>query len=179
MTRITPVMPEEAKGEVKEIYEKIQKKTGTVFNIYQLMGNSPATLGGYLALGEMAKKASLSPQLCEKIALAVSEENQCHYCLAAHTAVAKMLGVEMPVTLRARKGMSDDPKVEAILKFAKHVVEVRGNVTDSDVAELKNTGVNNQELVEIILVVIQTMFSNYFNHIVETEVDFPEAPELE
>lgn len=178
MTRVKPVSVEEAEGEVKELYQSLQQNMGKVLNIFLNMGNSAATLKGFLALSNAADQTSLSPKLREQIALIVGQLNHCQYCLSAHTMLAKGKGLSDQDILKARHGESLNVKDQAILKFAKQVVENRGNVSNQDVASLKTAGVTDPELVEIILLIIVNMFTNYFNLITDPKVDFPLAPEL-
>lgn len=178
MSRIKPVDAKEAKGEVKDLYQALEKKMGKVINIFLNMGNSPVALKAFLDLSEAANHTSIPPKLREQIALIVGQTNQCNYCLSAHTAVAKMLGMNENEILKARNGESQQPKDAAILKFAKKVVENRGHVSDQDVNDLKAKGVNDKELVEIVMLIIVNMFTNYFNLIADTKIDFPAAPEL-
>ena len=71
--------------------------------------------------------------------------------------------------------MSPDRKTEAVLKFAQKVVTERGRVGDGDVAALRSVGVNDAEIAEVVATVAINLFSNYFNHVAATEVDFPEV----
>lgn len=180
MPRSAPVTPEQAKNEVKETYATIKKNMGgKVPNIFQYMGNSAAVLNGFFSLSKAAEQTSLSPQLRSQIALVVAQTNDCNYCLSAHTAIASAQGIQLQETILARKGEAHDKKTQAILQFAKQVVEKRGKVSDQEVKSLKNAGVSDQELVEIILVINMNMFTNYFNHIIDTPIDFPAAPKLQ
>lgn len=178
MSRVKPVTIEEAKGEVKEIYQALEKKMGKVINIFQNMGNSPAVLKGFLGLSEAVDHTSLSPKIREKIALIVGQTNHCQYCLSAHTAIAKGHGFSDQEIINARHAEAEDPKTKEILKFAKTVVENRGHISNQDVASLKAAGVSDTELTELILVIILNMYTNYFNLITDPKVDFPLAPEL-
>jgi uncharacterized peroxidase-related enzyme len=178
MARVKPVNLEDAKGEVHDLYQTLQKKMGKVINIFQNMGNSAATLKGFLDLSEAANRTSLPPKLREQIALAVGQTNHCQYCLSAHTMLAKGAGMNEQEIIKARHAESQDPKNRAILKFAKQVVENRGNVSNQDIASLKAAGVTDTELVEIILIIMVNMFTNYFNLITDPKIDFPIAPEL-
>lgn len=178
MTRVKPVTMQEAKEDVKEIYKNLEKKMGKVLNIFQNMGNSPAVLKAYLSLSEAANQTTLSPKLREEIALIVGQTNHCQYCLSAHTAIAKGLGIKEQDILNARQGESKDPKDQAILKFVKAVVESRGRIQNQDIANLKAAGVNDTELVEILLLINLNMFTNYFNLVTDPKIDFPLAPEL-
>ena len=178
MTRIKPIPVEEAKDDVKAIYQNLEKKMGKVLNIFQSMANSPETLKAFLGLNEAAGQTSLSPKLREEIALAVAQANHCQYCLSAHSTHAKAIGMTPQEIISARQAESQDKKNQAILKFVHQVVENRGNVANQDVDGLKTAGVTDKELVEIILSITVNLFTNYFNLITDPKIDFPQAPEL-
>ena len=178
MARVKQISAQEANDDVKSMYAELEKKMGRVPNIFQNMGNSAAVLKGFLGLNEAAENTSLPAPLREEIALTVGEANHCCYSLAAHTAIAQQQGVAEADVPLARQAISKDPKTQAILKFAKLVVDQRGSVTDADVNALKAAGVSDQELVEIVLVITENMFANYFNHITDPKIDFPLAPDL-
>ena len=126
--------------------------------------------------GKALGAARISAKLREQIAIAVSAANECDYCTSAHTAFAKGLGAddaEVAVNLSGRSG--DPTTVDAALRFAIAVVEKRGWVSDEDVSEVRSAGHGDGEIVEIIATVAMTMFSNYFNHVVQPDVDFPKV----
>jgi AhpD family alkylhydroperoxidase len=150
--------------ETKSMFDQVSKKFGRVPNIFRNMANSPAVLKGFLSLEEAGAQTSFSPDFREQIAIAVSQANQCYYCLAAHSALLQSL----PKT-------SSDPKKEAILSFVDVLVKRKGHVSDIEVESLKNTGVSDQELTEIVLLVAISLFSNYFNLVTDPAVDFPEV----
>ncbi len=75
--------------------------------------------------------------------------------------------------------MSPDRKTEAVLQFASKVVTERGWVSDDDVAGLRNVGASDAEVAEIVGAVALNIFSNYFNHVAGTEVDFPQVEALD
>jgi uncharacterized peroxidase-related enzyme len=178
MSRVQLIAETEATGEVSELYKRIKSKHGYVPNIFKAMGNSAAVLNGYLSLSEALQKTSLSDLTREKIALAVGEMNRCRYCLSAHSAAAASIGLNDEQIVSARQGDDTDPKVQAILSFVRKSVENRGWVPDGQLDQLKQAGVSEQELVEIVLSLAMNMFTNYFNHITSPEIDFPQAKEL-
>ena len=178
MSRISTLQPEKASADAKEIFNQLKAKIGMVPNIFLNMGNSPAVLKGFLNFSEVANQTSLTPKLREQIALVVAQTNHCNYCLSAHTAMAGGIGIPSQEIIQARNGQASDPKTQAILKFAKNVVEKRGNVANQDIAALKAANISDKELVEVIYVIIVNMFTNYFNLITDPKFDFPVAPEL-
>lgn len=171
MPRINPV--ENPEGPAKEILEAVQSKFGMVPNIAATMAHSPAALKAYLGFGEAIGGGSLSAPLREQIALTVAAANKCAYCAAAHTAIGKMVGASEEELASSLGAKSSDAKTQAALAFARSVVENRGWVSDEDVAAVREAGHGDTQIVEIIAVVAINTFSNYFNHIAGTEVDFP------
>ncbi|MFC1597593.1 carboxymuconolactone decarboxylase family protein, partial [Planctomycetota bacterium] len=112
------------------------------------------------------------------IAVTVAEANGCDYCLAAHSAVAATVGLSKEAVMDARRGVSPDRKVEAVLHFARQIVEKRGWVDDDDVGHLRDAGFGDREIVEIVANVAMSILTNYVNHVAGTEVDFPQVPHL-
>ena len=102
----------------------------------------------------------------------------CEYCLAAHTAVGKSTGLGDEAIRDSRRGVSPDSKTDAALCFARQIVEQRGWVTDDDIARVRRGGHSDSEIAEIVANVAANLFTNYFNHVAETEVDFPRARKL-
>ncbi len=99
-----------AQGESKEILEKINNTFGMVPNFYGNMANSSNVLSGHLAFDSEIKKGVLSPQLIEKISLAVSALNKCEYCKRAHFTIGKMNNIDPKELKRNIDGKSDDQK---------------------------------------------------------------------
>ena len=178
MPRIKPVAPEAATGQTKELYEGLQKKMGKVINVYQLMGNSPAVLNAYLQFSNALAESSLDAKLREQIALATAQANDCDYCLAAHSTIGKSVGLSEEELLNARQSQAADARTQAALEFTRRVVERNAKVSDEEVEQLRGAGFSDQEIVEISGVIAVNMFTNYFNHIAGTEIDFPRAADL-
>ena len=176
MPRLNVVDPSTATGRVKEIFDGPLK--GKHLNIFKGLANSPAVLDAYLAMSGALNKSTLSGKEREAIALAVGQANDCNYCLAAHTALGKMAGMSEAETIAARQGTSEDPRIAALTKFAMVIHEKRGFVSDDNVATFRAAGFNDGEIAEVVAVYALNLFSNYFNHLNETEIDFPAAPAL-
>ena len=178
MARINPLAPNNAAGKTKELYDVVQKKLGRVPNLMQTLGNSPVALEAYLNFSNTLSRGVLEPKVREQIALAVAETNECEYCLSAHCAIGKMVGLEDDEIVRSRQVSSKDPKVDALLKFAQRIVKKRGLVSDEDFFDVSQAGNSNEEITEVIAHVTMNIFTNYFNHVAGTQVDFPTVPAL-
>ena len=174
MTRLKALSPEEATGKTKELFKGIQGKLGMVPNMMKTMGNSAAVLEGYLNLSGSLSHGTLGAKTGELIALAVSESNTCDYCLSAHTFIGeKLVGIDTNSLTAAREGNSNNPKVDAALKFAQTLVTKRGAVNDADVSKVKAAGYTDGEIGEIVAHVALNILTNYFNNTASTEIDFP------
>ena len=178
MSRIPQINPQSATGKAKELLDAVQGKLGLVPNMTRAMANSPAVLDGYLSLSGALSKGALSAKSREQIALAVAQANECEYCLAAHSAIGKMVGLSVDQILDSRRGTSVDPKTDAIIQFARQVVDQRGLVSDANIAQVRAAGLDDGAIAEIVANVALNIFTNYFNHVAETEIDFPRAEAL-
>ena len=178
MPRIQPVTLESADADQTDVLQTAKKKMGKVPNIIATMANSPAVANAYLGFSQALAGGSLSPQLREQIALTVGQTNGCDYCVSAHAALGARAGLSDDDVAAARRADADDEKNRAALAFAKKLVDERGYVSDGDVEALRSAGFSDGEVAEIVAAVALNIFTNYFNHVAETEVDFPAVPEL-
>ena len=174
MTARIPVPePAHAPAASQPALDQIQAAFGGVPQMFRAVSNSPAALqsmwGAFGALGGGAIPARLG----EQIAVAVADRNRCEYCLAAHTALGRKAGASAAEMASAQAGQSDDPKTAAALAFALQLVEGRGQVSDADVARLREVGFNDGEIVEILAHVALNLFTNYVNVAFNVPVDLP------
>jgi uncharacterized peroxidase-related enzyme len=179
MPRLKPVHPSEADARAVSLLTGVEKKLGMVPNLMRTMASSPATLEAYQRFSETLARGALSTRLREQIALAVAETSGCDYCLAAHAAIGKSAGLSDEAIRDSRLGVSPNSKTEAALRFAVEVVNKRGWVTDSDLHRVRRAGLGDGEIAEIVANVAINLFTNYFNHVAGTEIDFPLVARLE
>lgn len=178
MSRLAVVKPDQATGKTKELYDGIKRAVGGVPNIYQGVGNSPLALEGLLNIGAALGKGQLSSAEIESVKLAVSEAYGCTYCLAAHTLLGKKAGLTEEETLGVRRGALQQPKLGALIKFANTALQPAGRISDEDLRAVKAAGYNDAQITEALLVIAQTVFTNLFNRVHQTALDFPPAPSL-
>jgi uncharacterized peroxidase-related enzyme len=176
MTRITPLDPKVASGPAKAMFDALQGRLGAVPNLFRVMGNAPAALDGYLALGTALGEGAFDARLREQIALVVAETNGCAYCLSAHAFIGGRLGLTSQAITDARHARSPVRRTESILRVARAIVMQRGELHEADIAEARAAGVTDGDLIEIVANVAYNVFSNYVNHIAGTAIDFPEVP---
>lgn len=175
MSRITAIDPGQATGKTKDLFDAVKTKLGMVPNLMRTLGNSPAALEGYLNFSGALGGGALDPKLREEIALAVAQANRCQYCLSAHTAIGKKVGLTGDEISASRRGVSADPKTAAALDFARSIVANAGATTDEEVERVRRAGFSDTDIVEIIAHVALNIFTNYFNIAAGVVVDFPKV----
>ena len=175
MSRIpTPATIDAAPAASQPLLEAVKKQLGSAPNLFRLVANSPAALQGYVDLSGALNKGALPAQTRERVALAVAEINGCDYCLSAHTYLAKNLAKLDDAEIAAnRRGVSNDPKAAAAVRFAAKVARERGHVSDDDVRTVKLAGYDDAQVIEIVLHVALNTWTNYINNVAKTEIDFP------
>lgn len=178
MSRLPQVAPETATGKTREMFQAVQGKLGMVPNMMRALGNAPAALEAYLQFSGSLSKGSLPAKTREQIALAVGQANGCGYCLAAHTALGQMAGLTAEQIRDSRHANAVDSKTHALLHFARKLVDNRGHVDDADLALLAQHGFTAGDITEVVANVALNLFTNYFNHVAQTDIDFPVASEL-
>lgn len=145
---------------------------GFVPNLQANMAESPELLAGYAELWNLFSKTTLTPHEQQVVYLTSNFENECHYCMAGHTALAKMQKMD-PATIAALRSGTEipDARLEALHRFASLVVRNRGWVADADVDAFLAAGYTRRNVLEVVLGVATKVMSNYTNHIVHTELD--------
>jgi uncharacterized peroxidase-related enzyme len=163
----------EAPEDSRPILAAVDRQLGVVPNLFRLVANSPKALAAFAAFnGGLAKTLDLKTR--ERIALAVAEIDECGYCLSAHTYLAANLA-KLPAEeiAHARRGGAGDPKVDAAVAFAAKVTRERGHVGDADIEAVRTVGYSDAEIVEIVAVVAENLFTNFLNNVADTDIDFP------
>jgi uncharacterized peroxidase-related enzyme len=178
MPRLQPIDRKTAPAQTQMLLDGVEKKLGMVPNVLATMAQSHALAQAYLSFSQALAGGVMSPQLREQIALTVGQANECGYCVAAHSAIGSTVGLSEDEIRDARTGTSPDRQTEAVLQFARRIVEQRGFVSDHDLSEIRHAGFGDAQIAELVGHVALNMFTNYFNHVAQTDVDFPAVAEL-
>lgn len=175
MPRITqPATIADAPQAAQPLLAAVGKQLGSVPNLFRLVATSPQALEGYLAMSGALAKGALPAATRERIALAVAQINGCDYCLSAHTFLGKNLARLDDAEITAnRNGASNDPKADAAVRFAAIVANNRGHIADADFAAVKLAGYSDAQIIEIVQHVALNVWTNTFNNVFQTEIDFP------
>lgn len=171
---LPPLTSPQADGPARLRLDEAQSRLGFVPNMYAAMANSPGLLDTYVhGYNHFRTLSGFTPAEQEVVFLAISRENGCNYCVAAHSFIAdKMSGVPTTVTNAIRDGAPiPDTKLGALHDFARLMVEQRGLPTKTQVAAFVAVGYSEKQVLEIVLAIAVKTLSNYANHLFHTPVD--------
>lgn len=177
MARLHTLALPDATGHAAQLFSAVKSAVGKVPNSYiGIGGNSPIALEAVLNLEGAIKKSSLSAKDVEVVKLVVSEATGCDYCLAAHTLMSKKLGLSREAILALRHAHpSGDARNDALAKFTLGLVTTTGTVSAAAVDAVKQAGFTDTQIVDVTMAIASIAFTNLFNRINDTTLDFPAA----
>ncbi|WP_299592735.1 carboxymuconolactone decarboxylase family protein [uncultured Microbulbifer sp.] len=157
-----------------ELLENSIQAFGMIPNLHAVMAEAPGLLEGYQRLHQLFLDSSFDADEKTVVWQAINVEHGCHYCVPAHTAIAKQMEVsdEISEALRNETPLPSE-KLEALRDFTLKVVRSRGDISDADVQKFIDAGYTQRNVLEVVLGVAQKVMSNYTNHLAETPVDKP------
>ncbi|MEP1487151.1 MAG: carboxymuconolactone decarboxylase family protein [Algibacter sp.] len=158
----------------KALLENSIKSFGSIPNLHGVLAESPNLLEAYQILHGLFSKSSFNADELTVVWQTINVEHECHYCVPAHSAIAKMMKVDDAITeaLRNETKLPSD-KLEVLRNTTLSIVRNRGHISQDEINTFYNTGYNQRHLLDIILGVSQKVISNYTNHIAKTPVDKP------
>lgn len=170
MPRIKVIEPKDAAGDLRQVYDDVAARRGAIANVLQIQSLQPATLRTHLDmyLSILYGKSTLTRQERETIAVAVSEENGCRYCVNHHADAlsryqkdaAVLSGLaqgETPGTLTVRE--------TALVWFARNMTKAPSTMGDQDIEELRAVGLQDEE---ILMATLTAAYFNFVNRVVHT-----------
>lgn len=163
---------ESAPEESKALLENSLKSFGMIPGLHGVLAASPQILKAYQQLHELFMSSSFNTDELTVVWQTINVEHACHYCVPAHTGIAKMMKVDDAITeaLRNETPLADS-KLEALRTFTLSLTRNRGNVSQEDLDAFYAVGYGEQQVLDIILGLSQKVISNYTNHIAHTPVD--------
>lgn len=161
-----------APAESRALLGQAQAHYGFIPNAIGAMAESPAVLEAYLTLDDLLGKTDFTDAERHVLLLAITREYECGYCVAAHSAFAKMAGLppEQVEHLRRNQPLGD-PQLEKLHRFAAKAVASHGQVSDADVQELLAAGFTRRQALEVLLLIANKLIAVYANRIMGTDLD--------
>lgn len=163
-----------APEDARPLLENSLKAYGMIPNLHGVMAESPQALEAYQALSGIFAATSLTAEERNVVWLTLNVRHNCHYCVPAHTAIAKGEGVTDAIIEALRNETTlPDAKLEALRTFTLAVVDKRGEVSDADLSAFFAAGYTNRQVLDVITGVAHKVMSNYINHFAKTPIDKP------
>jgi uncharacterized peroxidase-related enzyme len=164
MSWIEEVEVSEAEGKLAETYAALIKQRGKVSNILKVHSLNPDAMSAHLDLYMtiMFGKSGLSRAEREAIAVVVSANNECDYCVNHHAEALRryIKDDEVVAMLMAADGLETlEPRLSNIVRHAEKLTTAPGAMTESDLGELRAEGLSDSDILDITLVV------GYFNFV--------------
>ena len=156
----------------KPLLEQSQKAFGRLPGLHKVLAESPQAHEGYQVLHKLFTETDFDAEELTVVWQAINVENECHYCVPAHTGIAKMMKVsdEISDALRNETALPT-PKLEALRTFTVQMFRQRGNVSDDQMKAFFDAGYGHRAVLDVILGMAQKTISNYVNHVAQTPVD--------
>jgi uncharacterized peroxidase-related enzyme len=135
-------------------FQKCQEKLGFVPNVLKAYAFDMVKLEAFVAMYNdlMLGPSGLSKLEREMIAVAVSSQNHCYYCLVAHGAAVRVLsgdpslGEQMAMNYRAARL---SPRQQSMLDFALKLTEEPWKIGDADREGLRRAGFSERDIFDI------------------------------
>lgn len=172
-TLFSPFGLENAPEKSRPLLEKTQKAYKFIPNMYGTFAQSPTMLEGYLSLEGIFDKGTLSGAERHLVMLAASIENECNYCVAAHSTVLKAflhVPAEVVSAVRSNQPLSD-PKSNALVALTREIVANRGHVEATTIENFLSAGYRKDQILEVLVGVALKTLSNYTDHLSKNELD--------
>jgi len=158
----------------KELLARSKKNNGMIPGLHATMAEAPGLLEGYQHLHQLFLDSSFDKDELTVVWQTVNVEHACHYCVPAHTGIARAMKVDDAITDALRDGSPlPSERLEALRTFTLAMVRERGNVDEDALQAFIDAGFDKRQVLEVILGISQKVMSNYTNHVAQTPVDAP------
>ncbi|PKQ65037.1 carboxymuconolactone decarboxylase [Labilibaculum filiforme] len=163
---------ESAPEKSKPLLEKSVKAFGMVPGLHAVLAESPGLLEAYQMLHELFVNTSFNDEELTVVWQTINVEHECHYCVPAHTAIAKMMKIDDSIIEALSNGTAmPTKKLQALHVFTLAMVRNRGAVSEADINEFFAAGYEQRHVLEVILGLSQKVISNYTNRVAATPID--------
>ncbi len=161
----------------KPLLEKSHAAFGRLPGLHKVMAESPQHLEAYQRLHHLFMQTDFDAEEQTVVWQTINVEHECHYCVPAHTGIAKRMKVSDEITdaLRNETPLPTE-KLEALRTFTLRTLRNRGNVDDAHLQEFYDAGYGPRAVLDVVLGIAQKTMSNYMNHFAQTPLDEPVKP---
>ncbi|ADH63597.1 MAG: peroxidase-related enzyme [Deinococcota bacterium] len=159
--------PSEAPPEVQALFAKFLEKTGLIPNVARNFALLPEHFLRWFRYYDFLMRSEEHSQLSRKeremIAVVVSSENRCEYCLASHSAYLREISGDpvLPEVLAANYRRADlAPRERALLDFAVKMTQDSPTMSPDDLIPMRAVGLSDEAIFEAAQVAAMFNFTN-------------------
>ena len=172
MTDFTRHTEDTAPEAAKALLAASKAAYGFIPGLHAVMAEAPGLLEAYQRVHELFASSSFDADELTVVWQTINVENECHYCVPAHTGIAKSMKVDDAITDALRNVTAlPNARLEALRTFTLQVVRQRGHLSKAEVQAFLDAGFTRRSILELILGYSQKIMSNYTNHLADTPVD--------
>jgi uncharacterized peroxidase-related enzyme len=167
MSWIDEIEIDAADGKLADMYAELIEKRGKVSNILKVHSLNADAMGDHLDLYMtlMFRKSGLSRAEREAIAVVVSADNDCAYCVNHHAEALRryIKNEDVISTLMSTDGLDTlEPRLSNIVRHAEKLTSAPGAMTESDLFELRAVGLSDRDILDLTLI---TAYFNFVNRV--------------
>lgn len=163
-----------APADSKPLLANSEKAFSMIPNLHAVFAEAPGLLAAYQQSHQLFADSSFNKNELTVVWQTINVYHNCHYCVPAHTAIAKQMGADDDITKQIKAGDKlSDGKLQALRVFTLAMLDKRGQVTKSDLTAFFDAGYQNRQVLDVILGIAQKTMSNYTNAVAQTPIDDP------
>lgn len=178
MSRLSTLAENDLQPETLDALAAV-RMNGKLADVYLQFANSEPALRAYLQMEQALAAGSLSVREVEAVKLWVSQQTGCDYCLSIHSFKAGKAGFDENQILALRRGEAvGDSRIDCLLQLAGALMKVPGKLPDNLLANARQQGIDNENLVDLTMAISTIYFTNLTNHINDSKSPLPPAPSI-
>lgn len=175
MSRLKVTESKDLTESAQILLKQYKEREEVITNLVKVIANSTPTLGAFVTAQRTLGQCTLDSKYFQRIALTVAETCKSDYCLASHTAYARVLGMSSDEIRDSRNASSVNPKIDAALKFCQNVIDRKGHVSNREIEELKRAEIDDKQIVELVALTALNLFSSLLANVAQVPRGFREA----
>jgi uncharacterized peroxidase-related enzyme len=152
--------------------EALTRTFGFLPNHPKILAESPVAVRAYRVLNEILADSTFTTIERNALLVAISVEHRCDYCVSAHTTLLRQARAPEQIIDGVRQRASTgDARIDALVHFARTMIEHRGWVDDRAVQSFLDAGFTREQILEVITAISLKTLTNYANHLAGTPLD--------
>ncbi|MEV5648738.1 carboxymuconolactone decarboxylase family protein [Nocardia sp. NPDC052254] len=136
------------------------------------MATSPHLLDGFLKLNASFESCTLDQLSREVLVMTIATRNECHVCVAMHTAALTRAGADPELINALREQLPlPDARLAALQEFTLAVLETAGNVPDEQITAFLAHDYTTEQALEVVLGIGTYTLSTFGNRLTGAPLD--------